>query len=335
MRDRFYFIAEIGVNHDGSLEKAKNLVDLAKEAGADCVKFQTYKTDLVVSKKAPKAAYQKIVTDKNESQYDMLARLEFRYDWFPEIIEYCKKQEIDFLTTPNNFEDIDFLVDLGLNEFKVASYQSTELPYLEYIAKKSKRIYLSLGMTTTSEAIKAIEVASDYCEVIPLQCTTNYPSLLEHSNIGFVKTLKSLFPKVGYSCHVNSNIPSIVAASYGATVFEKHFTYSKTAQGPDHSSSYVKEDVQRLISELSDVYCSIGSHLRVPFEIELTNQNGMKRSLFTKGDLKKGHVLTRENIEFKRPLTGGIKINDLELVVGRTLGSDLSDDTQLQWKDLC
>jgi N,N'-diacetyllegionaminate synthase len=334
MRDKFYFIAEIGVNHDGCLEKAKNLVRLAKEAGTDCVKFQTYKTDLVVSKMAPKAEYQKIVTDEFESQYKMLERLEFKYEWFPQIINYCKELNIDFLTTPNNFEDIDFLVDLGLNEFKVASYQATELPYLEYIAKRSKKIYLSLGMTTTSEAIKAIEVVSQFCEVIPLQCTTNYPSLIEHANIGFVRTLLSLYPVVGYSCHVNNNVPTLVAASFGAKVFEKHFTYSKSAEGPDHSSSYVKEDIQELIIQLCDVYKSIGSNLRKPFDVELSNQSGMKRSLFTKGDLIKGQILNLKNIEFKRPLSGGIEINHLNQVIGRTIKTNLKDDTQLKWTDL-
>ncbi len=334
MRNNFYFIAEIGVNHDGSFERAKELVQLAKEAGANCVKFQTYKTNLVVSQSAPKAAYQKIVTDESETQYAMLERLEFKYDWFPEIIEYCKIVGIDFLTTPNNFRDVDFLVGLGLKEFKVASYQATEIPYLEYIAKRSEKIYLSLGMTTTSEAIRAIEVVSSHCEVVPLQCTTNYPSLLEHSNIGFVKTLISLYPVVGYSCHVNSNIPSLVAASFGATVFEKHFTYSRSASGPDHSSSYLMEDVQKLISELCDVYSAIGSHLRIPFDVEVQNQSGMKRSLFTSGQLSKGHVLTSKDVEFKRPLTGGIKINDLDLVVGRSINKDLADDTQIQWTDL-
>lgn len=334
MRDKFYFIAEIGVNHDGNLDKAKHLVDLAKESGVDCVKFQTYKTDLVVSKNSPKAEYQKKVTDSDESQYDMLERLEFKYDWFPEIIEHCKKKGIDFLTTPNNFEDIDYLLSLGIKEFKIASYQATEIPYLKYISEKADKVYLSIGMTTTSDTIKAIEVVSSNCEVIPLQCTTNYPSKIEDSNINFIKTLKNISNIVGYSCHVNSNIPTLLAAAYGATVFEKHFTYSKKAEGPDHSSSYEKEEIIELLHSLTELYTAQGSSLRELSESEKVNEQGMKRSLFSKGKLKEGTILSKDNIEFKRPLTGGIPVNDLNLVIGKKLRIDIDDDTQLQWNQL-
>lgn len=335
MKENIYLIAEIGVNHDGDKSKAIMLIDQAIEAGADCVKFQTYKTDLVVSRNAPKAKYQTEVTDKDESQYAMLEKLEFKYEWFPEIIEHCKANGIDFLTTPNNFEDIDFLASLGCKEFKIASYQSTELPYLKYIAKYAEKLYISLGMATTSEALLAIETLQDFdCEIIPLQCTTNYPSKIEDSNIAFVSTLKSFCDTVGYSCHVNSDIPSILAYACGATVFEKHFTYDKLASGPDHSSSLDMHDLKSYKNTLVSASKAFGQSQRFPSKIELENMKGMKRSLFTKKNIKAGDVIDFSTIEFKRPISGGLEVNYFDKLKGKKFKKDLSDDYQIQLTDI-
>ena len=335
MKNNIYLIAEIGVNHDGEKAKALMLIDNAIEAGADCVKFQTYKTELVVSKNAPKAKYQTEVTDKNESQYDMLQKLEFKYEWFPEIIEYCKTKGIDFLTTPNNFEDIDFLVSLGCKEFKIASYQSTEIPYLKYIAQRAEKLFISVGMSSTSEAVRAIETLQNYnCEIIPLQCTTNYPSKIEDSNIAFISTLKIFCKTVGYSCHVNSDIPSILAYACGATVFEKHFTYDKLASGPDHSSSLDKNDLKSYKKTLILASKAFGQSQRFPTKIELDNMQGMKRSLFTKRKINAGDTIDFSTVEFKRPISGGLEVNYFEKITGKKFNKDLPNDYQIKLEDI-
>ena len=187
-----YIIAEAGVNHNGDINIAHKLIEEAKRAGADCVKFQTFKAENLVTANAPKAEYQLKVTDSNESQFDMLKSLELKYDDYVKLIEHCKRIDIDFMSTPYSFEDVDFLMKLNVDSFKIASGQLTELPFLEYVSKNKKPIYLSTGMSNMSEVHAAVEIISknSNSELIVFQCTTNYPSDISEANINVIDSFK-------------------------------------------------------------------------------------------------------------------------------------------------
>ena len=205
---RTYIIAEAGVNHNGDIKIAKELILKAKKVGADCIKFQTFKTESLISADAPKAEYQLKTTNPIQSQFDMLKSLELSYSDFSILFNLCKKSKIDFISTPYNFEDIDFLGDLGVDTFKIASGQLTELPFIEYAAKKNKKMILSTGMSSLSQIFDAVELIKKYSkkEISVLQCTTNYPSKIEEANLNCMKTIKSACDvKVGYSDHVIGN----------------------------------------------------------------------------------------------------------------------------------
>jgi N-acetylneuraminate synthase/N,N'-diacetyllegionaminate synthase len=328
-----YIIAEAGVNHNGNVDIALKLIDEAKKAGAHCIKFQTFKASQIVTAKSPKAAYQLEVTDKTESQYEMLKKLELDFNSYQFLIESCKKLGIDFMSTPYNKEDADFLADLEVEAFKIASGQLTEIPFLKYVAAKQKRMIISAGMATLSDVFNAVEAIRSVGnnDIVVLQCTTNYPSKIEDANLLTIPVIKSSCNvRVGYSDHVQNNIACFVSIALGAEIVEKHFTLDKKMEGPDHSSSLTPIEFAELVNGIKDVELSLGNGLKLPTEAEKKNSFGMKRSLVANSDLKAGMILEEKHLGFKRP-SNGLSINYLDTIIGKKLIQDISMDEPLQY----
>ena len=327
-----YIIAEIGVNHNGDLQTAFELIKSAKDLGANCVKFQTYKTENLVSKTSPKASYQLKLTDNKESQFEMLKKLELSDESFYEIRQYCNELKVDFLSTPYNFEDVDFLDSIGVDGFKIASGQLTELPFIRYVAKKQKKIYLSTGMSTLSDIIQAVnEIRSQKNDnIVVLQCTTNYPSDINDANLRCIETIKkSCNVEVGYSDHTTNNYSCFASVALGACVVEKHFTLDETQKGPDHSSSANPARFKDLVEGVREVEKSLGSSLKQITKSEQNNVFGMKRSLVITKDVNQNEVLTEQNVGFKRPMNG-LHPNFYDMIIGQKVKIDIKKDTPLQ-----
>lgn len=333
---RTYIIAEAGVNHNGDIKIAKELILKAKKVGADCVKFQTFKTESLISADAPKAEYQLKTTNPIQSQFDMLKSLELSYSDFSILFNLCKKSKIDFISTPYNFEDIDFLSDLGVNTFKIASGQLTELPFIEYAAKKNKKMILSTGMSSLSQIFDAVELIKKYSkkEISVLQCTTNYPSKIEEANLNCMKTIKSACDvKVGYSDHVIGNYACYSAVALGAKIIEKHFTLNKKMLGPDHSCSADPNEFENLVNGIREVEKTLGSKIKRPTVLESKNVQGMKRSLVAKSEIKKGEIFSLNNLTFQRP-NKGLDVNLLEQIIGKKAKEVIKENEFIKMKNI-
>ena len=331
-----FIIAEAGVNHNGSLKLAKELVLKAKEAGADCVKFQTFKAERVVTKNAPKAAYQLKTTPTTESQLDMLKKLELAFADYQEILAHCRQHDIMFLSTPYSTEDADFLSTLSVPAFKIASGQIVEPAFLEYIAGKSLPVLLSTGMATLEEvgsAVATIQKTGNH-GLILLQCSTNYPTIPGDVNLRAMGTMEKAFGlNVGYSDHTKSSVACIAAVARGACVIEKHFTLDKSLPGPDHSCSADPEEFRVLVKKIRETEEVLGSGTKEPTEAEKENMQGMRRSIVTKQAIKAGMVIARDMLDFKRPSTG-ISPVSLDAVIGAAARVDIPEDTVLVWGDI-
>ena len=326
---KVYIIAEAGVNHNGRLDLAFQLIDKAKEIGADCVKFQTFKAEQIVTASSPKANYQLKVTDARESQYDMLKKLELQKEDFKKLKDRCAQKGIDFMSTPYNFEDADLLNDIGVNAFKIASGQIEELPFLKYVASFKKKMIVSTGMATMQEVQDAVKTmkSTGNDDIIILQCNTDYPSKIEDTNLLAMLTMRDeLKVKVGYSCHVPANYACFAAVALGAEMIEKHFTLDKKLPGPDHSCSLEPSEFKELIVGIRGIEKSFGSGIKTPSESEQKNTYGMRRSLVAKVDIKAGTVLKAEHIAFKRPMNG-LSPNYYEKLIGKKLKTDISKDS--------
>ncbi|QQL50834.1 N-acetylneuraminate synthase [Mucilaginibacter ginkgonis] len=331
--NRSYIIAEAGVNHNGDVNIALQLIDEASKAGADCVKFQTFKASQIVSKNSPKAKYQLLVTDPKESQAEMLKKLELDLDAYKILIERCKEKDIDFLSTPYNKQDADFLEDLNVTGYKIASGQLTEIPFLKYVAAKQKTMIISTGMANMADVFSAVEAIRETGndDIIVLQCTTNYPSKIEDANILAMDSIKvACKVRVGYSDHVENNFACYAAVALGAEIVEKHFTLDKNMEGPDHSSSLNPEEFKELIYCIRQVEQSLGTGLKVPSVIERDNIYGMKRSLVALSDLAAGTVLEEKHIGYKRP-ANGLSPNMVDDILGKQLLTDVKEDEALQY----
>ncbi|WP_425639537.1 N-acetylneuraminate synthase [Algoriphagus yeomjeoni] len=333
MLQKTYIIAEAGVNHNGDIQIAKELIQKAKEAGADCVKFQTFKAEQIVTKTSPKAKYQLEVTDKQESQFDMLKKLEMDFSGYLDLVNYCKKLAIDFMSTPYNKEDVDFLEELGVNSYKIASGQLTEIPFLKYVASKNKQIYLSTGMGTIGDVFEAVEAIRGVGnnKLTVLQCTTNYPSRIEDANILAMNGIKEACDvEVGYSDHVANNFACYAAVALGAKVIEKHLTIDKAMEGPDHSCSLTPMEFKDMVDGIRNIESALGSKVKKPSAVEIENSKGMKRGLVVLQDVEEGTVLTPELIGFKRPLKG-IPINMLDRLIGKPVSKQMKADEVLDF----
>lgn len=331
-----FVIAEAGVNHNGNLDLAKKLVLAAKKTGADCVKFQTFAADRIVTTSAPKATYQLGTTDPKESQHAMLKALELPLDAYKEIVDLCKKEGILFLSTCYSPEDADFLDELGVPAFKFASLSVVEPSFLAHVARKGKPIILSTGMATMDEIKNAMKAINDagLKDVILLQCTTDYPARPADANLRAMATIKEACNvPVGYSDHTQTPTACVAAVAMGACVIEKHFTLDKTLPGPDQSSSFDPKEFTELVSLIRETELLMGSSDKKPSAAEKENAKGMRRSIVAKTALKKGTVLTEDMLILKRPASG-MSPTLLPTLIGRVLSKDIAADALLTEGDL-
>ena len=327
-----YIIAEAGVNHNGSLELAKNLVDKAKEAGADCVKFQTFIASQIVSKNAAKADYQKKQTEISESQHEMLKKLELSFDDFIELNNYCKEIGIEFLSTAFDFESIDFLNQLGMQVWKIPSGEITNLPYLIKIAKLNKKVILSTGMSTMREIEDAVNILKDHgaSELIILHCTTEYPTPYEDVNLNAMLAIKERFGyEVGYSDHTMGIEVPIAAVALGAKVIEKHFTLDRTMDGPDHKASLEPSELKTMVDAIRNIELSMGTGIKEPADSEKKNIAIARKSIVANQSIKKGDILTETNLTVKRPGDGISPMKWYE-IIGTKAIRDFEEDELIE-----
>lgn len=304
--NRTLIIAEAGVNHNGSLELAKKMAYIAKECGADIVKFQTAKLDSLVSKHAKMAEYQKKNIGNEMSQKDMLSRLLLTYEEFIELENYCKSIGINFLSTPFDVDSIYFLKDLQ-KLWKIPSGEITNYPYLLEIAKTGYPVIISTGMSEMKEIHEAIKVlrSEGTTDITILHCTTEYPTPLSEVNLNVMDTLKNEFGyKIGYSDHTNGIEISLAAVAMGASVIEKHFTLNKNMEGPDHKASLEPNELKLLIDGIRKIELAKGSKEKKPTESELKNRAVARKSIVASMNIKCGEVFTENNITTKRPGNG-------------------------------
>jgi N-acetylneuraminate synthase len=324
-----FIIAEAGVNHNGSLNTAKRLVDIAVSAGADAVKFQTFKAQRIVSPVAPKAEYQLRNTGVNESQYNMLRHLELSSEAHLELFEYCKKNDILFMSSPFDEESVDFLADLGIAVFKIPSGEITNLPYLAYVAEKKKPMIVSTGMANLGEvetAIKILEKAGNR-NIVLLQCVSTYPASPENVNLRAMQTMATAFGvPVGYSDHTKGIEVALAAVALGACVIEKHFTLDRNLSGPDHLSSLDPDELKALVRGIRIVESALGHGRKEPAESEVDTASAARKSLVAAQVIPVGTTLTKELIAIKRPGTG-LPPFMRPYLIGRTLRQTVNADT--------
>lgn len=310
MTDKVLIIAEAGVNHNGSLEMAKKMVDTAKACGVDIVKFQTAKLDSLVSKSAHMADYQKKNTGVEESQKDMLKKLLLDFDEFDELASYCNAVGIRFLSTPFDIESVKFLNDFQ-DIWKVPSGEITNYPYLVEIGKTKKKVILSTGMADMDEIRAAINVLKEHGteDITILHCTTEYPAPIRDVNLNVMNSMREAFGfSVGYSDHTQGIEVALAAVALGATVIEKHFTLDRNLPGPDHKASLEPDELMAMVNSIRKVELSLGSSEKRPSEVEMKNRLVARKSIVAKTPIKAGDFLTENNITTKRP---GLGVNPM------------------------
>ncbi len=331
-----FVIAEAGVNHNGSLETARDLIHTASTSGADCVKFQTFHSDQVASVDAPKASYQLSVTDPSESQLEMLKKLELQKASYTDLMARCVDESIVFSSTPYNEDDIAFLDALDVPFFKAASMHCAEPYFLQNMAQTGRPIILSTGMADWEEldiAVSAIRQTGND-KLVLLQCTTNYPSAVQDANLRTMEAMAKRYDcLVGYSDHTQSHTACLAAVAMGACVVERHLTLDKTMPGPDHSSSDSPEDFRTLVDLIREVEVALGSAVKQPTDTERQNISGMRRSIVARREMPVGHVISDRDLICKRPATG-IKPSFWNEIVGRTATRNVSEGSQLTWEDV-
>lgn len=305
--EKVYIIAEAGDNHNGDFNTALKLVDVAKRAGADCVKFQTFVTEEIISKYAEMAEYQKKNTGKEESQFEMVKRLELSFDEFRKIKEYCDRVGIQFLSTPFDLKSVDFLNELGVPFFKIPSGEITNYPYLIKIAHTGKPVVMSTGMCEPDEILAAINVLekNGSGEITLLHCNTEYPTPLKDVNLYAMRTMKKMFgKKVGYSDHTKGIEVPVAAVALGACVIEKHFTLDKNMPGPDHKASLEPDELGRMVKNIRNIEIALGDGVKRVSESERKNIAIARKSIVARRNIQEGEILTEENLAVKRPGTG-------------------------------
>ena len=303
-----FIIAEAGCNHNGDSKRAKQLIDVAVEAGADAVKFQTFITDQIVTSSAEKADYQKHNTGNGEeSQSAMLKKLELSFDSFRELKMYCDHREILFLSTPYDYRSVDFLDELKIPAFKIASGEITNVPFLAYIATKKKPVILSTGMSTLEEVEKAEAALRQIhnMELVLLHCTSEYPAPAEDVNLRAMNTLHHRFQvPVGLSDHTLGGEIALAAVALGASVIEKHFTLDKSSPGPDHTLSLEPQELRRLVQSIRSVEKALGDGIKAPVESEKHIKDSARKSIVAATNIKKGEPFSEHNLTVKRPGNG-------------------------------
>ena len=323
-----YIIAEAGVNHNGQLDLALKLCDAAKEAGVDAVKFQTWKTENIVTAQARQAAYQTENTWVEESQYDMLKKLELSYDHFRYISDYCQKIGIDFLSTPDEEESLEFLVSLGLPFIKVGSGEVTNIPYLRKIGACKKPVILSTGMSNLAQVATAYDtlLAAGATKVSLLHCTTNYPCPYDEVNLRAMQTLKDAFKcQVGYSDHTMGTEVPVAAVAMGAEIIEKHFTLDRNMEGPDHKASLEPDELKLMVQQIRHIETALGDGVKKPNKSEAENAKVVQKSILAKRPIKMGETLTEDMLVAKRAGVG-ISAKYWDMVIGAYAIKDFEID---------
>lgn len=330
--NKVFVIAEAGVNHNGDINIAKKLVDAAVEAKVDAVKFQTFRAESLVCKNAQKAEYQMETTDKKETQFDMLKKLELTLDMHKELIEYCKQKNVAFLSTPFDLESIDLLEQLGMEVYKIPSGEITNLPYLRKIGKLGKKVILSTGMSTIQEVQDAVKVLKDSGseDISVLHCNTQYPTPMEDVNLNVMQTMReALKVPVGYSDHTQGIEVPIAATALGATVIEKHFTLDRNMEGPDHKASLEPEELKQMVQAIRNVEKALGKKEKTPTASEKDNIPIVRKSIVAKIPIKKGENFCESNITTKRPGTG-LSPMLWDKVIGQKANRDFQADEMIE-----
>lgn len=326
-----FIIAEAGVNHNGSFELACKLVDAAKEAGVDCIKFQTFKSDKLVSHTAQKAEYQKDTTGEG-SQVDMLKKLELSYEEFISLKDYCDKNGICFLSTPFDFDSIDFLNSINMPFWKIPSGEVTNYPYLVALAKTGKTVVMSTGMCEMDEIQTAINVLRDNGakEIKLLHCNTEYPTPFEDVNLRAMNAMRDAFGlEVGYSDHTKGIEVPVAAAALGATIVEKHFTLDRNMEGPDHKASLEPDELAQMVNCIRNIEKALGNGVKTPSPSEKKNIAVARKSIVAAKSIKAGEMLTEDNITVKRPGTGISPMKWRE-VIGTKAARDFAEDELIE-----
>ena len=334
MDNRVKIIAEIGVNHNGDMTIAKKLIDEAKEAGADYVKFQTFKADSIVTKTAKKAQYQNLNYDSDESQYMMLKRLELTPEMHKDIISYCYEKNIEFLSSGFDIESLDLLATLGQKIFKIPSGEITNLPYLVHVATIAESIILSTGMANLNEIKEAMNILESNGisreNVTILHCTSEYPAPFDEVNLLSMDTIRSKFNvSIGYSDHTKGIEASIAAVALGATIIEKHFTLNKELQGPDHKASIDPSELSAMVKAVRNIELAMGLATKEPTKSEIKNKLVVRKSIIANQAIKFGEVFNTNNLTVKRP-GNGISPMKWNEIIGHKASRDFDKDELIE-----
>jgi N,N'-diacetyllegionaminate synthase len=329
---KVFIIAEAGVNHNGSIELAKRLIDEAKMAGVDAVKFQTFQADKLVSKHAKKAAYQNENTDTSETQYEMLRKLELDLETHKILIQYCNERNIMFLSTPFDNESIDLLDELGVEVFKIPSGEIDNIPYLTKVGAKGKKVILSTGMSGLSDIEFALDILkkNGTQDIVVLHCNTEYPTPMQDVNLMAMLTIKQAFKvEVGYSDHTLGIEIPIAAVALGASVIEKHFTLDKTLKGPDHRASLEPKELRDMVNAIRNIEKAMGDGIKKPTISELKNKEVVRKSIVASKSIRSGEIFTEENLTLKRPAEG-LKASMWNVIIGRKANKDYIADEMIE-----
>jgi len=328
-----FIIAEAGVNHNGSLESAEKLVDAAKSAGADAVKFQTFKAENVLTQNVEKAEYQKETTSAEESQYDMIKKLELTEYDFKDLANHAKEKKIMFLSSPFDKESVDLLDEMNVPAYKIASGEITNFPLLKHIAEKEKPIILSTGMATLGEIEEALNVIRNEGveDIVLLHCVTSYPVKMEDVNLSVIETLRHTFKlPVGFSDHTLGITIPIAAVALGACMIEKHFTLDRNLPGPDHKASLEPDELKEMVQAIRDVEKALGDGIKQPTVAEKEIKKVARRSIVAKVDISEGTVITGDMLDVKRPGTG-IEPKYMREIIGKRVKAYITKDDLIYW----
>ncbi|MBO5207808.1 MAG: N-acetylneuraminate synthase [Lachnospiraceae bacterium] len=326
--DKVFIIAEAGVNHNGNIDIARKMIDVAVEAGADAVKFQTFKAENIVCQNAQKAEYQLNNTKRDESQFDMLKKLELTEEMHVLLMKYCQEKNIQFLSTPFDMDSISLLEQIGMQTYKIPSGEITNYPYLCKIGSLHKKVILSTGMCELDEVKQAVAVLEEHgtTDISLLHCNTEYPTPMQDVNLKAMYTLKEeMNLPIGYSDHTLGIEVPIAAVAMGATVIEKHFTLDKTMEGPDHKASLEPEELKDMVCAIRNIEKALGNGVKKPTDSECKNRDVARKSIVAKRNITKGEIFSENNLTVKRP-GNGISPMCWKDVLGRNANRDYKQD---------